>query len=48
MRVAMADLQLDNLYVVYPGQHRYPLADGIEAVPLWALVPPPPPKLMAI
>jgi predicted AAA+ superfamily ATPase len=48
MRLAMADLKLDALYVVYPGQHRYPLADGIEAVPLWALVPPPPPKLMAI
>ena len=42
MRVAMADLHLDALYVVYPGQHRYRLADGIEAVPLWALLPPPP------
>ena len=42
MRVAMADLHLDALYVVYPGQHRYRLGDGIEAVPLWALLPPPP------
>jgi uncharacterized protein len=37
MHIAMDDLKLDKLYVVYPGQHRYPMADGIEAVPLWAL-----------
>jgi len=34
MRIAMEDLKLDSLTVVYPGHHRYPLADGIEAVPL--------------
>jgi predicted AAA+ superfamily ATPase len=39
MRIAMQDLKLDALYVVYPGEHRYPLADGVEAVPLWALLP---------
>lgn len=39
MRIAMHDLHLDALYVVYPGAHRYPLADGVEAVPLWALLP---------
>lgn len=39
MRIAMHDLHLDALYVVYPGLHRYPLADGVEAVPLWALLP---------
>jgi len=39
MRIAMQDLRLDALYVVYPGAHRYPLADGVEAVPLWSLLP---------
>lgn len=39
MRIAMADLQLDALYVVYPGLHRFKMADRIEAVPLWAMLP---------
>jgi uncharacterized protein len=39
MNVAISDLGLDRLYVVYPGAHRYPISDKIEAVPLWALVP---------
>lgn len=39
MRIAMNDLKLDALYVVYPGLHRFMLADGIEAVPLWAMLP---------
>lgn len=39
MRIAMADLQLDALYVVYPGLHRFQMADRIEAVPLWAMLP---------
>lgn len=39
MRTAMDDLKLDRMYVVYPGLHRYQLADGIEAVPLWAVLP---------
>ena len=39
MRIAMHDLKLDALYVVYPGAHRFSLADGVEAVPLWALMP---------
>ena len=34
MRIARANLSLDGLYVVYPGDRRYPLDDGIEAVPL--------------
>ena len=38
MQIAMADLQLDRLYVVYPGTLRYPLAERMEAVPLAALV----------
>ena len=41
MHTAMADLQLDALYVVYPGLHRYRLAEGVEAVPLGALLPGP-------
>jgi len=39
MRIAADDLGLDALYVVYPGPHRFPLAAGIEAVPLAALLP---------
>jgi predicted AAA+ superfamily ATPase len=39
MRIAMQDLALDALYVVYPGERRYGLADKTEAVPLSALVP---------
>jgi hypothetical protein len=41
MRVAMTDLKLDALYVVYPGDRRYALAERIEAVPLSSFVPPP-------
>ncbi len=40
MRIALSDLQLDALHVVYPGERRYPLADRVEAVPLSALVAP--------
>ena len=39
MRIATSDLALDALYVVYPGDRRYSLADRIEAVPLSAVVP---------
>jgi hypothetical protein len=39
MRIAQRDLKLDALYVVYPGLHRYPMAEGVEAVPLWAMLP---------
>lgn len=34
MRIAMHDLKLDRLFVVYPGERRYQLADRIEAIPL--------------
>jgi len=40
MRIAADDLKLDALYVVYPGEHRFRMAEGIEAVPLWAMLPP--------
>ena len=39
MRIALQDLALDALYVVYPGDRRYTLAQGVEAVPLSALLP---------
>jgi predicted AAA+ superfamily ATPase len=38
MRHALHDLRLDALYVAYPGSRRWSLADGIEAVPVSALV----------
>ncbi|MBT9558147.1 MAG: hypothetical protein IV100_19095 [Myxococcales bacterium] len=34
MYIVRKDLRLTHLAVVYPGVHRYPLADGIEAMPL--------------
>jgi uncharacterized protein len=39
MRIALQDLALDALCVVYPGERRYGLAERVEAVPLSALVP---------
>lgn len=39
MRIAADDLKLDALYVVHPGKHRFRMAEGIEAVPLWAMLP---------
>jgi hypothetical protein len=38
MRVALADLKLDELLVVYPGERRYRLAARVEVVPLAELV----------
>jgi predicted AAA+ superfamily ATPase len=38
MRIALADLKLDRLLVVYPGPHRYVLADRVAVVPLAELV----------
>ena len=34
MRIALADLKLDALRVVYPGVQRYRLGDRVEVVPL--------------
>jgi hypothetical protein len=34
MQIAMTDLKLDRIAVIYPGIKRYPLTDKIEAVPL--------------
>lgn len=38
MQVALADLQLDHLTVVYAGDRGYPLADRVTVVPLEAIV----------
>ena len=37
MRMALEDLQLDRVLVIYPGSKRFALADRIEAVPLAAV-----------
>jgi len=34
MRVALADLKLDHLYVLYPGERSYSLGKNVEVVPL--------------
>ena len=34
MRIALTDLKLDELHVVYPGRRRYPLMDKVDVVPL--------------
>lgn len=34
MRIALEDLQLESIAVVYPGSRRYQLAERVEAVPL--------------
>jgi len=38
MRIALADLMLDELLIAYPGAKRYPLADNVTVVPLSQLV----------
>jgi len=37
MRIALKDLKLDRLLVVYPGDRRYKLADRVEVIPLSVL-----------
>lgn len=37
MHIALEDLQLDHLFVVYPGEQVYPLAERITAVPIKSL-----------
>ena len=38
MRIALNDLMLDRLIVVYPGDRRYALTDDVEVIPLIELV----------
>jgi predicted AAA+ superfamily ATPase len=33
MRVALEDLQLDRLVVLYPGERRYPLGENVDVIP---------------
>ena len=33
MRIALDDLHLDRLIVIYPGNKSYPLAANVEVVP---------------
>lgn len=37
MRIALGDLRLDHLTVLYPGARRYELADRVTVLPLTAL-----------
>ena len=34
MHTALADLGLEHLWVIYPGEARYPLAERITALPV--------------
>jgi predicted AAA+ superfamily ATPase len=34
IRIALTDLELDRVAIIYPGEKRYPLADNVEVVPL--------------
>jgi len=45
MQIALEDLQLDSLAVIYPGDLRYPLTDRVTAVPLLVLATPGAPDL---
>jgi hypothetical protein len=38
MRIALKDLKLDQLIVVYPGERRYSIGDRVEVVPLAEMV----------
>jgi len=40
IRIALEDLELQRVAVVYPGEQRYPIADRVEAVPLSDLATP--------
>ncbi|MEI6530737.1 MAG: ATP-binding protein [bacterium] len=37
MRIALTDLDLDQLFVIYPGERRYSLAEKVDVLPLSAL-----------
>ena len=38
--MAMSDLGLDRVAIIYPGSKRYPVSEAVEAVPLAALSTP--------
>lgn len=37
MRIAIEDLQLERLIVLYPGEQAYPLTDGVQVLPIKVL-----------
>jgi hypothetical protein len=37
MGIALGDLSLDMLYVIYPGALRYPISEKVDAIPLGEL-----------
>ena len=38
MKIALQDLQLERILVIYPGTRRYEIADRMEAVPFEEVV----------
>lgn len=40
LRIALADLGLERIAVVYPGDRHHPIADRVEVVPLADLATP--------
>jgi len=38
MKIALQDLRLERILVIYPGSRRYRIADRIEAVPFEEVV----------
>lgn len=40
IRIALDDLGLERVAVIYPGAKRYPLGESVEAVPLETLATP--------
>jgi len=38
MRIALADLELDHLWVIYPGEHLYPADEKITMCPLQKVI----------
>lgn len=40
IHIALADLGLERVAVIYPGAKRYPLKESVEAVPLKSLATP--------
>jgi predicted AAA+ superfamily ATPase len=48
MHIAMQDLELDRLFVIYPGTLTYPIADKITSLPISQLANPGPIDLMSL
>jgi hypothetical protein len=38
MKIALQDLQLEKISVIYPGTRRYKITDRIEAVPFEEII----------